>query len=323
MCVILIADEKRPTAEMVERAHKANDQGFGIGWREDRGQGLEVCWKKGLYIKLEDMQRMCAELPTPYVAHFRIASVGGIRGSLCHPFPVDRRVPEYLEGRTKGHVLFHNGHWSQWDDVMLRTSLRLPPKERIPLGRWSDSRAMAFYASIYGVGALDFLHEKIVAFSPDECEVFGTGWSWEEGVLVSNRGFLTKATHYYGGGSRYAQSICRAVGCLRRDTDAYGWCPDHDTALKRTTGGKIIDVSTGKESTVHGLTTPRKALPAAEGGDRAPLPFDKARLMWLADQLSNKKFKGSCRAAGIDYQVMRQQKEEMLDRLTAPLRIKH
>lgn len=187
MCVIFFAEEKRPSPEMVEKGYNANRHGAGIAWREpDPQTGLTVVrWRKGL--DLEEIQAAVAATPLPFIAHFRIPSCGGDTLSLTHPFPVDRRAPCDLEGKTKGFVLFHNGHWNRWKEMVFETALKKGLK--IPGGKWSDSRAMAWIASVYGIGALDMLDEKIIAMSPDEIEVCGTGWSTEEGVYVSNTGW--------------------------------------------------------------------------------------------------------------------------------------
>ena len=184
MCVIAIAETVRPTPEAVEKMFNANDHGAGLAWREDNPTegGVEVHFKKNL--DLDELQELAASLPLPYVMHCRISSVGGRRADLCHPFPVDTEAPMFLEGTTGGFVLFHNGHWNRWKDTALEASIRFPAK--VPTGKWSDTRAIAWLASLYGLGICEMIDEKVVAFSPDRIEVFGTGWSQVDDIWVSN-----------------------------------------------------------------------------------------------------------------------------------------
>ncbi len=184
MCVILICNKDKPSDVMIEACHAANDKGAGIAWRE----GGRVKWKKGL-LSVEEMQELAATKPLPYVLHFRIPTVGGARKDLAHPFPIDRNVPNSLEGTTKGFVLFHNGHWLKWRETMLEAVVNTSTK--LPAGKYSDSRAMAFCASIYGIPFLELIDEKFVAFGPgpEDIEVSTYGWTAVEGVWASNTGW--------------------------------------------------------------------------------------------------------------------------------------
>lgn len=182
MCVIAIVNKVRPTPEQVERMFKANDHGGGVAWRE---KGV-VKWKKGL--DLAQMQELIATLPlTTFIAHFRIASSGAQIKALCHPFPIEAKVDLALEGETKGYVLFHNGHWANWKDFSQQTALRMA--KPIPLGSWSDTRALAWAAHNYGLGILEMIDEKVVAFGPNDLEVSRgkDGWDDVGGIWCSNK----------------------------------------------------------------------------------------------------------------------------------------
>lgn len=192
MCVIAVVEEgqERPTEREVGAMYEQNSFGAGVAWREDG----RVRWKKGL--KLGDMLELNDQLPFPYVLHFRIPSCGGHDMGLCHPFPILPVAPLDLEGSTEGSVLFHNGHWSRYDaeirDACYKSRIKLP------IGPWSDTRVMAFLASNFGLGILDFIDEKILIFSPTEIKVLGdygqTGWSYYLGkYLVSNKHWTYKA----------------------------------------------------------------------------------------------------------------------------------
>lgn len=272
MCVIAVAEETRPTEKMVEKMFNANKNGAGIAWRE----GDMVKWKKGL--KLEEVQKLCAEVPLPFVVHFRIPSCGGDYDFLCHPFPIEKGVSLALKGSTKGFVLFHNGHWGPWKNNVMETVIKRGGT--IPNGKWSDTRAMAFMAANYGLGILEMIDEKAVAFGPNVVESFGTGWGKVNDVWVSNKGwesgfYQTDAyDNMYGGGG----SVCMWSTCKNRRMHNSRYCFDHCTDDKRSTSAlkksdKIDDKVETKTEKKGGGTS--EETPFRE--DRAPLQLGPAQ----------------------------------------------
>lgn len=187
MCVIAVCNDQRLTPEQAAKMWAANKYGGGMAWRE-KGK---VIWRKGL--SLDEIVELIQALPLPYVAHFRIPSGGfSPHNSLTHPFPIQKNVPLELDGSTKGSVLFHNGHWSQWKSTIMDASVR--GAYQIPVGKWSDSRAMAWMAAHFGMGMLEFIDEKAVVFGPDELELFQPG-GWSKvgtGIWVSNNGWANE-----------------------------------------------------------------------------------------------------------------------------------
>ena len=161
---------------------KSNDDGAGIAWRE----GKFVRWEKGL--GLAQVQTLIETVPFPFVAHFRVATVGGVRPELTHPFPVTPGASTALSGKEKDYVLFHNGQWNAWDlhcqDMALKHGCK------IPTGRWSDSRALAWIAGHIGQGFLEWVSgQRIITFGPDKIEMFGTGWTYTGKLWFSNMGW--------------------------------------------------------------------------------------------------------------------------------------
>lgn len=220
MCVIFIADQERPTEEMVRLAYETNPAGAGIAYRE----GGFVKWKKGL--DLNDIQDMCKTVPMPFVAHFRIPTVGGRKDALCHPFPITKNVELALEGKTKDFVLFHNGHWNSWKhdtkEAAITTGTPIPP------GRWSDTRAMAFNAYIFGLGILEFIDEKAVAFGPDKIEVFpGQGWVVKNKVWCSNTNWERTTHSNWRGTADNTQRLCKFSTCKAYRHMQLEYCWEH------------------------------------------------------------------------------------------------
>lgn len=314
LCVILISSEKRLSEDMVSKAFDANDDGAGVAWREDE----QVHWKKGL--GLEMVTELCNTLPLPYIAHFRISTVGGKRPALCHPFQIDIEASTALEGSTEGHVLFHNGHWGKWKDVMLEAVMRLPSK--VPDGKWSDSRALAWAAANFGIGFLELVDDQRCAvFSPTVLEVFGTGWSFSDGIWASNRIFENRATftqvggdHHsynkYQYGNYYKPTMCRDRNCTRRDLDDDGYCPDHQVKKKVEPVETVTVMSTaiGVETeaanvkAINNITETvkdvLKELSSLEGAPGSPgeTPFVKALRLFKLGRISKKQFKKIKRA---------------------------
>jgi len=181
MCVILVCEDMAPCEE-------ENPQGAGIAWRE---RGL-VCWEKGVAMTTKDILARMKKIQLPYVIHYRISSVGGTCDELCHPFPygaADLR----LSGASKKGVIFHNGTFHTWRRDLKDAAVY--SNTPLPRGRWSDSRAMAFMAGIYGTGFMELVEEKVVAFTPEDGPViFGTlqqGWTFKKlegdlGIWFSN-----------------------------------------------------------------------------------------------------------------------------------------
>lgn len=209
MCVIAIVDEERPTEDEITAMFETNKYGAGIAWRQedDKTGKLMVHWRKGL--DLPEIQRLMKELPLPYVAHFRIPSVGMENNKfLCHPFLIDKHATYVLAGRTNGGVLFHNGHWGEW---RARTwDLLLKGNQKLPIGPWSDTRAMAFAAAVAGEGILEIINEKAVVFTPNSLQIFGDPWSTHGKTLYSNTswihrvGVLARARNFLGGSGKDA-----------------------------------------------------------------------------------------------------------------------
>lgn len=267
MCVIMIASKTRPTEEMVERAFNSNKDGAGIAWKEkDRKGELEVVYEKGI-MELPRIAELCAKLPLPYVAHFRVASVGGVKAGLTHPFPITADVRLDLKGRTKGGVLFHNGHWGPWNEKALDAAIH--SNNVIPAGsEWSDSRAMAWMTHIYGAGFMELLtSQKGVIMTPDDFDVFtGNGWDKINDVWCSND-FFWSGRRYNGGhhnnhsstnhSTGHYNKMCSIGKCTRPRQEGKSMCVECETEATGTKEGDTLRSSVG-QSQQDAVTTPIK-----------------------------------------------------------------
>lgn len=285
MCVIAIVenDDQRPSEDEIHQMWAANPYGGGIAWRQNN----EVYWKKGL--EEDTMVEENKKLPTPYILHFRIPSVGGDKPALCHPFPITKYATPDMEGHGKHSVLFHNGTWSTWDGQSKLWVGAAAGKIKVPPGPWSDSRAMAFWAYHFGLGILDSgakepwgINERIAVLSPTgEIQVFGDGWEEVNGFIVSNTGWTFRSSKKKGKESE--KEIEKAVNNYFTDPPkSLPPRPGGDLTGKRI---ELVRVETGNN---------RKADGPQEVSSIKPHPFQEARekyetamiayMLWMPDR---------------------------------------
>lgn len=158
---------------------EANPHGAGVSWIEKH----KVFFEKGL-MTFEDLVALVEGLPRPYVVHTRIATVGGVIPILTHPFVIAPDSPLAFGGSAE-RLLFHNGHWSGWEDA----AKELPPLE----GDISDSRAMAHIMAHKGGKHLRTLvasSQRVVTVSKRGIRWFGPGWREFNGIWTSNTHWL-------------------------------------------------------------------------------------------------------------------------------------
>jgi hypothetical protein len=262
MCVIMMIDEKRPSEDMVRRAWNWNCDGGGLAWIKDG----HVHWKKGLMgdAGLEEMQKLIASLPMPFVAHFRIASESGgiVTPELTHPFPITRGVELHLEGKTKGYVLFHNGNWGGW--IYDAKAAAIASNCKLPKGPLNDTRIIAWMSSLYGSNFLELIDkQKGVVFGPTDYDMItGEGWKEVEGIWCSNNIFTEKQrgpngttiyTTNYGSTTTHSSKkydhrrgfVCRFSYCTSNFLDNGGYCPMHEGGKYQGNGRTESTAGTG------------------------------------------------------------------------------
>lgn len=176
MCVIAVCETQRPDLKTLLKCETENPHGGGIAWREN---GV-VKFKKGIDAK--EILTISNRVELPFVIHFRIATAGGQSPKMCHPFPIGGSVK--MHGNANA-VLFHNGHWGDWEDVFLH-ALVAGPNRRLPLDDISDTRALSMMIGWYGKNLLKLIKgQRFVYFSPSELETHGH-WTTINGIHYSN-----------------------------------------------------------------------------------------------------------------------------------------
>jgi hypothetical protein len=293
MCVICVAEKRRPTADELSQMYSTNAHGAGIAYRN----GDLVKWEKGL--NLEQIQALAEEAPLPFVCHFRIATYGGTLPELTHPFPVEKELRNSLSGETPGYVLFHNGSWSGYRDTGVKEAIE--NRVKVPDGAWSDTRVMAWMAHLHSPNILTFLDEKIILFGPKDILVFNQErFCRVNGLFVSNRNWEAysarkvetfDSTRRPSGFMSVVQpdDICRVHSCKKKVVDSY-WCEDHLPHCRevRCSSPRLAgtdwcaahqppcSASSCKEPRVVGekfCLEHLKETVAGAGGDQPPVPF--------------------------------------------------
>lgn len=191
MCVIMTAELERPTREEMEQAAEKNPDGAGLAWIEDGTVRFEKVGAEPS--EIDRIITLAEKAPLPFVVHFRITSSGPTAPELSHPFPLRRKNPLAVNGSSGQGVLFHNGTWPDWRPYLLSTAASTGVA--VGGGPMSDTRTMAYLATVLGKGILETIPEnnRIVVLTPKGLRRYGKGWSeYAEGLFVSNTLWVPK-----------------------------------------------------------------------------------------------------------------------------------
>lgn len=228
MCLVIASPSgKGISEEILQDAAQKNGDGAGLAWLDKN----KIQFRKGLTVdELRDLLATEAK-DKVWVAHFRIATVGGVTPALTHPFTIDERVSVDPSGEADA-VLFQNGTFSTWKDFLLQASATA--KIRLPEPPWSDTRAVAFLCHVYGKHILSLLdnHSRFLVFDAKEPStkriMLWGSWEDHDGFKFSNKGscaFYEKKTTTHGGGPGNPTKAAEA-----NDADAAENAMDEDRA---------------------------------------------------------------------------------------------
>src|ERR1019366_5476325 len=178
MCLLLAAVKGRPTEEAIRNSASGNPDGIGYAYKEN---GI-LHYEKG--ISVDRAVELSKTLPLGFCMHFRIATSGGVVPELIHPFPVRLDAPLTKKGKAN-KLLFHNGVFSEWKEVLIK---HLTERITLPLGKWSDTRALALLCAIHGRHFLNLVPRgnKFAFMTPAKIHLLGEGWIEDGGVWFSN-----------------------------------------------------------------------------------------------------------------------------------------
>jgi predicted glutamine amidotransferase len=182
----------------MDKCAAANPDGIGVAY----GKGRVAMFAKGLK-SVDSAVKMCMGGEAPYILHFRIATVGGVGGALCHPFPMSRGWDNRMGGVIHESVLFHNGHFSEWGALV--REICIARNLKMPRGPMSDSRAVAWACAYLGEGLLSTLSGSWAAMDKAGCvEYYGEFQDAkdekdESGCLYSNKSWTWSGTGFAAG----------------------------------------------------------------------------------------------------------------------------
>lgn len=137
MCVIIFSPNtgSRPSNKTLELCEKANPHGIGIVT-----QGSRKMFSVSKGVSLDFVKKTLKNTEGAIAIHFRYATVGGTKDSLCHPFPCTDRAETWLDFEASD-ILMTNGTWMNWSQsYSIVRKLQKIGKLR---GDISDTRAMA------------------------------------------------------------------------------------------------------------------------------------------------------------------------------------
>lgn len=195
MCVaVVLAPETELSVEEINKMMRANGDGAGFAWAD----GTSVQWFKALDPDPEKVHwAVNKRRQYPRLLHFRLATAGGIKVELCHPFEVGPKAASSAQG-SGSKVLIHNGHWYRWNDIfdLYKREDLLPDT-----GPWSDTRFAAFVAS----GDPDWLEVvggKVAVMDYEgTIKMYGSWDNLRDGIKVSNTVWQSHTYNYTRSGS--------------------------------------------------------------------------------------------------------------------------
>lgn len=187
MCVAIALPEGAipPNYHELCEMEEVNPDGAGVAWVEDN----QVQWLKGL-TAIEVDALLSTLRDGPRLIHFRLATAGGDKPELTHPFPIEKAPRTALSGRAR-KVLIHNGHISDWQ-------FYAKLQGDLPGGAWSDTRLVARLAHTRSVSILKAFTGQRFATLDQAGKIQVTGhWTELNGAHYSNM--------YWVGGNSYSR----------------------------------------------------------------------------------------------------------------------
>jgi hypothetical protein len=195
MCVIICVDDGNfPSKDTLRSAEDMNSHGGSIAWLNKDGT---KSYKKGITAKRISKiinRKLIPQGLTTAIIHFRIASVGGVKRNLNHPFEISNKVELNMEKyNTSKDLLFHNGTWEEYNDVLVQYLKTCKNTPTIPRGNYSDSRVMAYLAHKMGAKTMASKvvgFNKVAILTSKGIVKYGAGWCNYKGNKCSNNYFV-------------------------------------------------------------------------------------------------------------------------------------
>lgn len=188
MCIICECNTKLTKDEFHE-CFISNSHGAGFAWHAD-GMNHYI---KGFMTEATAWEAY-QSVPVPHVAHFRLASAGGIHPDLTHPFIVSEDSPIQLTWDGAESLVFHNGTILDWKEMLFAVCMRMG---YMPAGEMSDTRFVAMAMSVLGGDAMRFFSSSKFAVMDEDGVITRYGvWEKDGSNWYSNSGYKTRSYVY-------------------------------------------------------------------------------------------------------------------------------
>jgi len=191
MCIIAVCKSRALTELEFSHCYQNNPDGAGFAWYSGRRPRRQVAVSKG-YMTPEVAWKFYTEHVSetrPHVAHFRIATAGGVSARNTHPFELG--VPagaQRLKYETDVGVLFHNGMIIAGGS-QLAVDYYMRSGDKTPWPDVNDSAVAAYYAGFNPAVLTIFAGSRWALMRLSGITILGTGWVEERGVVFSNMGY--------------------------------------------------------------------------------------------------------------------------------------
>lgn len=216
MCIIVACENRCLTKEEFDCCFDGNHHGVGFGWRI----GSTNYYKKG-FMKLDVAWEVYQTVPLPHIAHFRLASAGGVCPELTHPFVVSAESPIAMEWQGPEKLLFHNGTITDWKTMLFSIAAMIG---HLPEGEMSDTRFVALAYHYMGQDVFRFFSSKFAILKEDGINTIGNWRKIEDGLTATAE---IRRTSYVCSSGNY-NSRRDAYGYYGYDMDGYGAAADDD-----------------------------------------------------------------------------------------------
>jgi hypothetical protein len=136
---------------------------------------------------------------------------------------------------------------------------------------------MAWMAHRYSVNMLNITDEKVVIFSPDDCDIYGpsSGWAEIQGVWCSNSIWESRNKWQKTGRTYWYNNKWNDVPQPESERVTYPFVTPPASILPGSGKNDVIEATVVEKS----------------GGASTENPFEKARRLFQAGQLSKNQFK--------------------------------
>ncbi len=217
MCIVAVKPKgiSMPKSSTIRTMFENNNNGAGYMIKRAGGAVIEL--KKGFFkVKhlLKSLHKENIELDDTVVIHFRIATSGGIKPEMCHPFVAspDPNIANSISGHIMDLCFAHNGVIydlnglsKDYSDTSL-FAMQFLSDPAIKYSIFSSTSLQKVITKFIGSSRMVFLHPDV-----DEPLYLGE-WKEEEGIKYSNETYKPKVIYNSFGSRHYHNHGASQIG---------------------------------------------------------------------------------------------------------------